>query len=111
MEKNKPFEQIAAKYQLSNESAKYFLSRIQKSFKKEKPPQPLILEFMNRQKFKTLPNPHQVATLMYDAGVWAYPMHAAPPAIETEADLFALQRSPAKTGRPKRRSSSPADAS
>ena len=69
-------------------------------------------QFMHRaSNTLTLPNPHQVATLMFDAGVWAYPMHAAPPAIETEADLFALQRSPAKTGRPKRRSSSPADAS
>jgi hypothetical protein len=88
MEKTKPFEQIAAKYQLSNESAKYFLSRIQKSFKKEKPPQTLILEFMNGQKFKTLPKPHQVATLMYEAGIWVHPMHAAPISIEDEADLY-----------------------
>ena len=42
MTKNiKPFEKIASQFQMSQESAKYFLGQVQKSFKKEQPPHKL----------------------------------------------------------------------
>lgn len=88
MEKSKPFEMIAKKYQISAESAKYFLGRVQKSFKAKKPPETLILQFMESQNFETLPKPHQVATLMNKNGLWVHPLNAEPPALEDEADVY-----------------------
>ncbi len=88
MDKTKPYERIAARFKLSSESAKYFLGRVQKSFKAKKPPQPLILAFMEQQKFKSLPEPHQVATMLYENGVWVQPLHAAPPTPEDEPDIY-----------------------
>ena len=41
MHKSKPFEIIAVQFRISRESAKYFLIRVQKSFKTEKPPHQL----------------------------------------------------------------------
>ena len=49
MDKTKPSDIIAARFQISRESAKYFLIRVQKSFKTEKPPHQLILSFMEEQ--------------------------------------------------------------
>jgi hypothetical protein len=88
MDKTKPSDIIAARYQISRESAKYFLIRVQKSFKTEKPPHQLILNFMEGQAFESLPKPHHVATLMNEAGLWAYPLHAAPPGSVDEEDLY-----------------------
>jgi hypothetical protein len=88
MDKTKPFESLAAQYQISNESAKYFLNRVQKSFKKAKPPQALILEFMDQQDFDSLPEPYQVASMLYANGLWTQPLHAAPPIPEDEADIY-----------------------
>jgi len=79
MHKTKPFEIIAVKFQISRESAKYFLIRVQKSFKTEKPPHQLILDFMNGQEFESLPKPHRVAAMMNESGVWVYPLHPEPP--------------------------------
>jgi hypothetical protein len=87
MDQAKPFEVIAARYQISGPSAKYFLGRVQKSFKKEKPPEALILEFLQDYKFKTLPKPYQVAALMNERGVWVHPMHAEPPSLQDEPDV------------------------
>ena len=88
MDKTKPSDVIAARYQISRESAKYFLIRVQKSFKTEKPPHQLILNFMEEQEFQSLPKPHLVATMMSEAGLWAYPLHAAPPGSVDEEDLY-----------------------
>jgi hypothetical protein len=88
MHKTKPFEILAVQFQISRESAKYFLIRVQKSFKTEKPPHQLILEFMNGKKFESLPKPHQVATLMKESGVWVHPLHAAPPEPLDEEDIY-----------------------
>ena len=85
MHKTKPFEIIAVQFQISRESAKYFLIRVQKSFKTEKPPHQLILDFMNGQKFESLPKPHRVATLMNESGIWSHPLNPEPP------DLFAAE--------------------
>ena len=86
MHKTKPFEIISAQFGISRESAKYFLIRVQKSFKTEKPPHPLILEFMNGQNFESLPKPHRVATMMNESGVWAQPLNAEPPDLVSSRD-------------------------
>jgi len=88
MEKVKAYEIIAARFQISAESARYFLGHVQKSFKVEKPPQQLIIDFMKNKKFKSLPEPHEVATLMKAAGVWAHPLNSAPPKLEDEEDIY-----------------------
>ena len=88
MNKTKPFEIISARFQISSESAKYFLIRVQKSFKTEKPPHRLILEFIDGQNFESLPKPHQVATLMNDSGVWVHPLNSKPPTPIDEEDIY-----------------------
>lgn len=89
MRKVKPFEIIAVQFGISRESAKYFLIRVQKSFKTEKPPHPLILEFINEQNFESLPKPYLVAALMHERGVWVHPLNAEPPGLVDEEDLYA----------------------
>lgn len=86
--KTKPFEVISAQFQISRESAKYFLGRVQKSFKVQKPPQPLILDFMESQQYGQLPKPYDVARLMHEAGVWEHPLHAEPAQPEDEPDVY-----------------------
>ncbi len=81
MQKLKPFEKIATQFQISQESAKYFLGRVQKSFRKEKPPHQLILDFIEAQEFESLLTPYQVAAMMNESGVWDYALKSAPPAI------------------------------
>lgn len=76
----KPYQIIASKYQISQESAKYFLGRVQKSFRKEKPPHALILEFIETQGFDSQPDAYDVALLMHENGIWAHALHS-PPAI------------------------------
>jgi hypothetical protein len=88
MRKTKPFEIIAVQFRISRESARYFLIRVQKSFKKEKPPHQLILEFLNRHKFEFLPKPHQVATMMNESGVWVHPLNPEPPGPVQEEDIY-----------------------
>jgi hypothetical protein len=87
MNKTKPFETIASQFQISKESAKYFLGRVQKSFKTEKPPHQLIVEFMGGQTFEFLPKPYQVAKMMNEGGVWAYPLTTEPPELVDEWDI------------------------
>lgn len=87
MDKIKPFEKIAAQFQISQESAKYFLGRVQKSFKMEKPPHKLILEFIEAQKLELLPTPYEIAAMMNESGVWAYALNSAPPVIVDDEDL------------------------
>ena len=88
MNKSKPFEILAVRFQTSRESAKYFLIRVQKSFKTEKPPHQLILDFMDEQRFKFLPKPHRVAAMMNESGVWAYPFHAKPSSSADQEDIY-----------------------
>jgi hypothetical protein len=84
MEPTRPFEKIAARFQISRESAKYFLGRVQKSFRTERPPHRLILDFMEGREFESLPAPHALATMMNESGVWAYPLYAEPPTLVDE---------------------------
>ncbi len=83
----KPFEKIASQFQISQESAKYFLGRVQKSFKTERPPHKLILEFIETQNFEFLLTPYEIAVLMNENGVWTYPLDTAPPIIVDDEDL------------------------
>ena len=87
MDKTKPFEIIASQFQISKESAKYFLGRVQKSFKKEKPPHQLIIDFMSGQTFEALPKAYQVARMMNEGGIWVYPLSAEPPEPIDEWDV------------------------
>jgi hypothetical protein len=80
MDKIKPIEKISMRFQISRESAKYFLGRVQKSFKTEKPSHKLISEFIDAQDFESLPTPYQLATMLNKSGVWAFPLDAKPPA-------------------------------
>ena len=86
MHKIKPFEKIAEQFQISHESAKYFLNHVQKSFKTERPSHKLILEFMESQKLEFLLTPYEVAALMNESGAWAYTLGTAPPVIENDED-------------------------
>jgi hypothetical protein len=85
MDTLKPYQKIASKFQISQETAKYFLGRVQKSFEKQKPPQALILEFMNEHGFDSLPEPYDVALLMHESGLWNHALHS-PPAILVDED-------------------------
>ena len=89
MNKSRPFEILAVRFGISRESAKYFLTRVQMSFKTEKPPHQLILKFMEEKEFRSLPKPHYVATLMNEAGLWEYPLNPQPPGPMDEEDLYA----------------------
>ena len=80
METLKPYQRLASKYQISQESAKYFLGRVQKSFKKDKPPHALILEFIETNGYKSQPEPYDVALMMHEQGVWGSALNS-PPAI------------------------------
>jgi len=86
MDKIKPYEVIATKFQVSKETAKYFLNHVQKSFKVERPPHKLILEFIESQKLEFLLTPYETAALMYEKGVWVFTLDTAPPVIEDEED-------------------------
>lgn len=88
MNKLKPFQVISTRFQVSRESAKYFLIQVQKSFKTERPPHQLILDFMTGQNFEALPKPYQVAALMNQHGVWTHPMNSEPLLPRGEEDLY-----------------------
>jgi hypothetical protein len=87
-DKIKPFEKIASLFQISNESAKYFLNHVQKSFKVEKPPHKLILEFMEAQKYEFQPTPYDVASAMQEGGIWAYDLNSPPLIPLDDEDLY-----------------------
>ncbi|NWF65507.1 MAG: hypothetical protein HXY38_14515 [Chloroflexi bacterium] len=87
-DKVKVFEQIAHIFQISNESAKYFLNHVQKSFRVERPPHKLILEFVEKQNYKFKPAPYDVALEMKESGAWNYDLASPPPALEDEEDIY-----------------------
>jgi len=96
MDKLKPYQKIASRFQISQESAKYFLNHVQKSFKTERPPHKLILEFIESQNLEFLLTPYEVATMMNESGVWAYALGTAPPVIDSgEDDLSDWEDKPA----------------
>lgn len=88
MDKIKPYEQIARLFSISNESAKYFLNRVQKSFKVEKPAHRLILEFVENQNYEFQPKPYDVASAMKESGMWDHDLASPPPVVEDEEDIY-----------------------
>lgn len=88
MNKSKPFELLSVRFGISRESAKYFLTRVQKSFKTDKPPHQLILQFMEEKNFEVLPVPYEVASLMNQEEVWPYPLQTEPPLPLDEEDRY-----------------------
>jgi hypothetical protein len=88
-DKVKPYEQIASQFQISKESAKYFLNHVQKSFKMERPSHKLILEFIESQQLEFLLTPYEVATMMNESGAWPYPLGTPPPGIVDDEDISA----------------------
>jgi hypothetical protein len=88
MNKSRPFELLSVRFRISRESAKYFLTRVQKSFTKEKPTHQLILEFLEENKFEALPRPYEVARLMNEAGVWTDALQPEPSVPLNEEDLY-----------------------
>jgi len=89
MNKSRPFELLSVRFRISRESAKYFLTRVQKSFRTEKPPHQLILKFMEEKDFGVLPSAYEVARLMNQAEVWPYPLQTEPPTPLDEEDRYA----------------------
>lgn len=87
-DKVKPFEHIARIFEISNESAKYFLNHVQKSFKLERPPHKLILDFVEGQNYEFKPTPYDVAFAMKEAGIWNYELGSRPAVVEDEEDLY-----------------------
>ena len=92
MDTLKPFEKIASQFRISQETAKYFLNHVQKSFKKERPPHQLILDFINTLRIELLPQPYEIARLMKENGVWDYALGSPPPVIvdDEEPDMTQL---------------------
>jgi hypothetical protein len=87
MDRVRPYEKIASQFQISRESAKYFLNHVQKSFKTERPSHKLILEFMEQQQMEALLTPYEVATMMQESGAWPYVLGTPPPIIVDEEDI------------------------
>ena len=88
MDNQKPFQKIASQFQISHESAKYFLGRVQKSFKTEKPSHKLIVDFMETQDFEFLLTPYEIAALLKENDIWPYALVAEPPIIVDDEDLY-----------------------
>ncbi|MCC7118364.1 MAG: hypothetical protein IT310_07560 [Anaerolineales bacterium] len=86
--KPKPSERIADLFQISNESAKYLLNHVQKSFKVERPNHALIVEFIESQNYEFTPTPYDVASAMQANGIWNYELTAPPPKVEDEEDGY-----------------------
>jgi hypothetical protein len=81
MDKIKPYQKIASRFHISEESAKYFLNHVQKSFRMERPSHKFILEFIETQQLEILLTPYEVATMMNESGAWAQALGTAPPVI------------------------------
>jgi hypothetical protein len=84
MDKLKPFQKVASRFGVSQESAKYFLGQVQKSFRKEKPPHTLILDVIETHGFTALPEPYDVAVLMSESGIWSESLNSPPPLLVEE---------------------------
>jgi hypothetical protein len=86
MEPIKPIDKIAVRFNLSRESAKYYVSRVQKAFKAEKPSYEVIMDYIDGQDIESLPQAQELALLMKEGGLWPYELSTEPPleAIEGE---------------------------
>lgn len=87
MNKLKPYQRIASRFRISQESAKYFLNHVQKSFKTERPNHQFILDFIESQGLEILLTPYEVATLLYESGAWVHELGTAPPVLVDDEDI------------------------
>lgn len=78
MDTVKPIEKIAEQFELSKESAKYYLGQVQKSFKVEKPPYKLIIDFIDAQELTSLPVAAKLALMMKENSVWMHELTNEP---------------------------------
>jgi hypothetical protein len=85
----KPIEKIAEKFELSKESAKYYLGQVQKAFKTEKPPHKLIVDFIDAQELDSLPLAAKLALMMKENNVWAHELtnESQPDPLESDETL------------------------
>jgi len=88
MNKLKPFEFISDRFKISHESAKYFLGQVQKSFKTDKPPHKLIVEFIESKEIEYLLTPYELASLLFESETWKYALKSEPPEIVDDPDIF-----------------------
>ena len=105
MEQIKPIEKIAESFGLSKESAKYYLGQVQKTFKVEKPPYKLILEFIEAQELDSLPLAAKLALMMKENGIWVHELlnEPAPDPVEGEELLPKKGRGTNRKTRPSHR--------
>jgi hypothetical protein len=105
MEPIKPIEKIAEQFELSKESAKYYLGHVQKAFKLEKPPYKTIVEFIDAQELKSLPLAAKLALMMKESGVWVFELanEPQPDAVEGEELLPKRGRGTNRKTRPSQR--------
>jgi hypothetical protein len=105
MEIIKPVEKLSAQFELSKESAKYYLGHVQKAFKTEKPPHKLIVDFIDAQELDVLPLAAKLALMMKENGVWVYELtHELPPdSVESEEILPKKGRGTNRKTRPSQR--------
>ena len=87
MDKIKPSEIIASRFGISQESAKFYLGRVQKSFKTEKPPHKLIVDFIESQEIEIQITPYEVAVMLNENNVWPHPLNSPPPIIVDDEDV------------------------
>lgn len=85
--KLKPFQRIASRFQVSQESAKYFLNHVQKSFRIERPSHQLIVDFIESQQLEYLLTPYELAEMMNENGVWPYALGTAPSMVVSDEDI------------------------
>ena len=98
----KPAEKLAVQFELSQESAKYYLGAVQKAFKVEKPPHKLIVEFIEAQEFTSLPLPVKLASMMKEGSVWVHQL-VHEPQPEVADDLPKRGRGTNRKTRPSQR--------
>jgi hypothetical protein len=79
MESIKPIDKMAVRFNLSRESAKYYIGRVQKAFKTEKPSHKVIMDFIDGQDVESLPQAQKLAFLMKEVGLWPYELTTEPP--------------------------------
>lgn len=92
METVKPIEKIAEQFELSKESAKYYLGQVQKAFKVEKPPYKLIVEFIDAQELNSLPVAAKLALMMKENSVWLHELTNEPQPDPVEGEELLPKR-------------------
>lgn len=88
----KPIERIAEKFELSKESAKYYLGQVQKAFKVEKPPHKMIVDFIDTQELDSLPVAAKLALMMKENNIWMHELTNEPQPDPVEGDEILPKR-------------------